>query len=390
MKDFEYYSPTKVIFGRGVISGIGKESLPFGKTALLIYGKGSLKKSGLYDLIYKELSDNGIRVVEHGGVQPNPILPHALEGIRIAHTESVDFIVAAGGGSVIDESKGIAAGYYADSDLWDYYSKKATVKKALPIIAVQTQPATSSETNAAGVLTNPARGEKFGIRSPLLVPKIAFLDPLVTFTIPLEYTAYACFDILCHMLEGYFTTTADFSPIQDGFVEGLCKGVIESLNRVMINPEDYDARASIMWAGALAWNGLANAGLEGAAIPSHMFEHPLSALYDMTHGAGLAVVMPAWLKFMKEKISHRIILFGKNILDMNKLDELDKITACDMVISRFEEYIKSISCPHSLEEAGISSPDFDELTKQVKTLSGLWNIQGYSDQDIKTVYSMCI
>lgn len=390
MTDFEFYSPTNVIFGKGVISRIGEESKSYGKTALLLYGKDSLKKNGLYDLIIKELSQSGIRIVEHPGVQPNPVLPHALEGIKIAKTESVDFIVAAGGGSVVDEAKAIAAGFYADTDLWDYYSKKASVEKALPIVAVQTQPATSSETNAAGVLTNTEKGEKFGLRSALLIPKLAFLDPLVTFTIPPKYTAYACFDILSHMLEGYFTTTSSFSPIQDGFVEGLCKGVMESLNRVLKNPEDYDARASIMWAGALAWNGLANAGLEGAHIPSHMFEHPLSAIYDISHGAGLAVVMPAWLKFMKNKISHRIILFGKNILAIQGLDAMDELKACDTVISKFEEYISSIACPLNLKETGILSPDFDELTKQVQTLSVLWNIKGYSNEDIKAVYSLCL
>jgi alcohol dehydrogenase len=390
MKNFEFYSPTNIIFGKNVISRIGEESKAYGKTALLLYGKGSLKQNGLYDLIVKELTKYGIRIVEHPGVQPNPVLPHALEGIRIAKAESVDFIVAAGGGSVIDEAKGIAAGVYAQADLWDYYSKKASVEKALPIVAVQTQPATSSETNAAGVLTNPDRGEKFGIRSPHLIPKLAFLDPLVTFTIPLKYTAYACFDILCHMLEGYFTTTASFSPIQDGFVEGLSKGVMESLDRVLENPEDYDARSSIMWAGALAWNGLANAGLEGAHIPSHMFEHPLSAIYDISHGAGLAVVMPAWLNFMKKKISHRIILFGKNILGIQDLDSMDKLKACDKVIAEFEDYIRSIGCPLSLEETGILSPDFDELTKQVQTLSVLWNIKGYSDKDIKAVFTLCL
>ncbi|MDC7235262.1 MAG: iron-containing alcohol dehydrogenase [Spirochaetales bacterium] len=390
MTDFEFYTPTKVIFGQGAVSGIGKEAAPLGKTALLLYGRDSLKKNGLYDLIHRELGKQGIRIVEHPGVQPNPVLPHAEEGVRICRSEGVDFIVAAGGGSVIDEAKGIAAGFYADKDLWEYYSKRAVVDKALPIIAVQTQPATSSETNAASVLTNPERGEKFGLRSPYMIPKAAFLDPSVTFTIPVQYTAYACFDILCHMLEGYFTTTAEFSPIQDGFVEGLSKGVMESLARVLKNPEDYDSRASIMWAGALAWNGLANAGLEGAHIPSHMFEHPLSGLYDIPHGAGLAVVMPAWLKFMKDRISRRIILFGKKILGIENLDESDPSAACDTVIGAFEEFIRSIGCPLSLSETGIDSPDIQELTKQVNALSVLWNIQGYSDKDIAEIYELCL
>ena len=174
MTDFEFYSPTNIIFGRGVFTRIGEESLKYGKKALLLYGKESLKKNGLFDIIVKSLTDAEIRIVEHGGVEPNPVLPHALKGIEIAKRESVDFIVAAGGGSVIDEAKGIAAGVYSHGNLWDYYRKKAVVEKALPIIAVQTQPATSSETNQAGVLTNPETGEKFSIRSPCLFPERHF------------------------------------------------------------------------------------------------------------------------------------------------------------------------------------------------------------------------
>jgi len=389
MTDFEFYSPTKVIFGKGVISRIAEESEQFGKKALLLYGKDSLKRNGLYDLITDKLKAAGIQLTEHAGVEPNPILSHAREGIAKAKRDSVDFIIAAGGGSVIDEAKGIAAGYYAETDLWDYYSKKAVVKKSLPIVAVQTQPATSSETNAASVLTNRDRGEKFGMRSPHNIPKVAFLDPQVTFSIPLKYTAYACYDIMSHLLEGYFTTTAAFSPVQDGFVEGMVKSVMDSLYRVLKNPEDYNARASIMWAGALAWNGLANAGLEGAHIPSHMLEHPLSALYNIAHGAGLSVVMPAWLKFKQNEINNRIILFGKNILAMENLDLLSEKTACENVINRWEEYIKSIGCPLSMEEAGIENPDMDTLAMQVQKLSKLWNIKGYTADDIKSIYEMC-
>ena len=390
MTNFEYYSPTKVIFGKGVISGIGNEAVPYGKKALLLYGKQSLKTSGLYDLIMDKLTEAGIQVVELGGVEPNPVLPHALKGIELAKKESVDFIIAAGGGSVIDEAKGIAAGMYGEADLWDYYSGVETVKKALPIIAVQTQPATSSETNSIGVLTNPERGEKFGLSSSHLVPVVAFLDPEVTFTIPLKYTSYACFDIMCHMLEGYFTTTAAYSPIQDGFVEGLTKGVKESLIRVLKTPDDYEARAAIMWAGALAWNGLANSGLEGAATPNHMLEHPMSGLYNVAHGAGLAVAMPAWLKFKKKEISDRILRFGEKILEMEGLYDGDKDSACDKVIARFEEFIRSIGCPLNFTELGIKDPDFEELTRHVQILSKLWDIPGYSDEDIKAIFSLCI
>ncbi|MDY7027559.1 MAG: iron-containing alcohol dehydrogenase, partial [Spirochaetota bacterium] len=243
MTNFEFYSPTKVIFGKDVVSRLGQEAKEFGGKALLLYGRESIKKNGLYDLIVKQCAEAGIELTEHSGVSPNPVLSHASEGVRIAREADVDFIIAAGGGSVIDESKVISAGTANDAPLWDLVSRKAPVEKALPIVAIQTLPATSSETNQVGVLTNKETNEKFSIKSPLLVPAKAFLDPQLTFTIPKKYSAYACFDIMSHMLEGYFTTTADFAPAHEGFVEGLSGAVKISLDRILKDPEDYEARA---------------------------------------------------------------------------------------------------------------------------------------------------
>ena len=384
MQNFEFYSPTKVIFGKGVVDRLGEEAAEFGKKALFVYGRDSIKKSGLYERILEQLKSAGIEVFEHGGVSANPMLDHALEGVRKAKNESVDFIIGAGGGSVIDECKGIAAGTVSDAELWDLYTRVSPVTGALPVVAVQTLPATSSETNQAAVLTNEQTNEKFAIRSPYIVPKKAFLDPELTFSIPLKYTAYACFDIISHLLEGYFTSTADFAPVHFGFVEGLAGAVKSSLERVLKNPQDFDARASIMWAGALAWNGIANAGLDGAKIPNHMFEHPLSGIYNVPHGAGLAVVMPAWLEFKKDEIADRIISFGERILGLKNVDD------ADFVIYEFKTWIKSIGCPVTMGELGIEKPDMNKLIKQVKSLAVTWNIPGYSDEDIKSVYRICM
>ncbi|MBI9101885.1 MAG: iron-containing alcohol dehydrogenase [Spirochaetales bacterium] len=391
MTNFEFCTPTKIIFGRGVLSRLGEEASLWGKKALFLYGKGSLKRSGLYDQIKKQLSDAGIEVVEHGGVEPNPLLEHAEAGAEICRRDGVDFILAAGGGSVIDESKAIACGAMNDEPLWDYFSCKAPVKAALPVMAIQTQPATSSDNNPVSVMTNPASGEKFGLRSPFLAPKVSFLDPEITFTIPLAYTSYACFDMVSHLTEGYFNTTATFSPVQDGFTEGLVKAVMASFERVRQDPEDYDGRASLLWAGALNWNGLVNAGLDGAVIPCHMLEHPMSALYNVAHGAGLSIVTPAWLKFKKDDIAPRIIRFGRNILGMEDLNEGDGISAsCDRVIEKFETWIRSIGCPLTFTEAGISNPDIDALADQAVKLAGIWNIKNYSKDKIKKVYYSCI
>lgn len=391
MVNFEYQSATKVIFGRGVLDRLGEESAILGNKALFVYGRESIKKSGLYDNILGQLLSAGIEVVEHGGVSANPVLSHVQSGVDKARESGADFIIGAGGGSVIDESKGIAAGAANDVPLWDLYSKKAAPTAALPVVAIQTLPATSSETNQAAVATNDETQEKFGLRHALLVPAVAFLDPELTFTIPLQYTAYACFDMMSHMLEGYFTSTADFAPVHDGFAEGLVKAVKLSLERVLKNPEDYDARASIMWAGSLAWNGLANAGLEGAKIPSHMFEHPLSGLYNVAHGAGLGVVMPAWLEYKKSELAPRIISFGKNILGMTELSEaVNDIKAADKVIAEFRAWLSSVGCPGNFEELGIENPDIDELVKHTRILSGMWGITGYSDEDMAAVYRLCL
>ncbi|MDC7228301.1 MAG: iron-containing alcohol dehydrogenase [Spirochaetales bacterium] len=391
MLNFDYQSGTKVIFGKGVIDRLGEEALELGRRALLVYGRESIKKSGLYDRICRQLQSAGIEWVEHGGVSANPMISHVQAGVDKARESSVDFIIGAGGGSVIDESKGIAAGAANDVPLWDLYSKKAVPAAALPVLAVQTLPATSSETNQVGVATNEETKEKFGLRHPLLVPAKAFMDPELTFTIPLKYTAYAGFDMMSHMLEGYFTSTADFAPVHDGFAEGLVKAVKLSLERVLQNPEDYDARASIMWAGTLAWNGIANAGLEGAKIPCHMFEHPLSGLYNVAHGAGLAVVMPAWLEFKKNDVAARIISFGEKILDMKNLsDAADDTAAAGLVIAEFRSWLKSIGCPGTLGELGIENPDMNELVKHAEILSGQWNIDGYSKKDMAEVYRLCL
>lgn len=391
MQNFEFNSPTKIIFGSDILKNIGPSAKEFGTKALLVYGQSSIKKSGLYDKIKNFLIEAGISVTDYSGVKPNPELSHAQEGAKKAVDTGSEMIIAVGGGSVIDESKAIAAGACYAGNLWDFYSQTASIKKALPIIAVQTLPATSSETNKVSVLTNPATNEKFGTGSPFLVPMITFLDPSLTFTIPLEYTAYASFDIMSHLLEGYFTSTDSYAPVQDGLVEGLVKAVMASFNIVQKDYRNWDARASLMWAGALAWNGLFNAGVKGASTPNHMLEHPLSAVYNIAHGAGLSAIFPSWLKYKKKSIAPRIIRFGEKILEMgDEIKELSESQACDRIIDKFSKWIGNTGCPLSLKEAGIDNPDIPELVKQARTLCGLWGIDGYTDEDLETIYRMAL
>lgn len=390
MKNFTLHIPTKIEFGEDVLTSIGTVAAGFGKTALLVYGGGSIKKNGVYDAVKKSLDEAGVKVIEHSGVKPNPVLSHAEEGAALARREGVDCIVAAGGGSVIDESKAVAVAARNEGPLWDYYTNKRTPGDALPLLAVQTMPATSSEMNMISVLTNEQTKQKFSCRAELLFPKVSYLDPTSTLSIPLAQTAYACTDILSHVLEGYFTSTDPFAPVQDGYVEGIAKAVIRSMERLLDDPKDYDARAAVMWAGTLAWNGICNAGVEGAGIPNHMLEHPLSAVYDIPHGAGLSIIMPAWLKFKGQQIAPRVLKFGREILGSAGLDDErlleEKIS---QVIGEFEAWLTKIGAPITFTEAGITDPDIDELVKQARALCELWGVEGYTDEEIESVYRLC-
>jgi len=388
MQNFTWYTPTKVIFGIGILDSLGAEASKIGKHALFLYGKQSIKKNGTYEAIVTQLRRTNIAFIEHGGVQPNPIISHALEGAKKVTDYNLDFIVAVGGGSVIDEAKGIAVAACHKEPLWDFYLRKLSPQSALPIIAVQTQPATSSELNAASVITHDSTGEKFSFRSELVFPRVSFLDPSLTIDIPIQYTAYACTDILSHLMEGYFTATHDFA-LQDGMVEGVCRAVMDSMEEIMQNPHNLEARSTIMWAAALAWNGLLKSGVEGASIPNHMLEHPLSGYYDIPHGAGLSIVIPAWLKYMKTRVAHRIILFGQRVMRLDhELANSDERSAADRVIEKLEQWYRKIHTPVRLNEAGISSLDYSKCIEQAMRLAVFWDVPGYTEKDLQAIYEL--
>jgi len=338
----------------------------------------------------ERLVEAGIEVTEHPGVKPNPVLSHAEGGIRRAREKGTDVIIAVGGGSVIDESKAIALGCRNNGPVWDYYTRERQATGALPLLAVQTLPATSSELNQASVLTNEKTREKYSARSIHLYPRVSFLDPALTTSIPLQYTAYACTDILSHMMEGYFTTQDSWIPVQDGMIEGVCRAVIESMERLMNDPKDLEARSAVMWAGSLAWSDLLKTGIKGAAIPNHMLEHPLSAHYDIAHGAGLSIIIPAWLKYKKKTIAGRIIRFGRRVLGMeDKLKGISDEQEVDAVIEGLVNWYRSIGTPVTLGEAKITNPDYNAMAEQALVLCRHWRIEGYTRDDILAIYRLC-
>lgn len=390
MKRFEFYNPTRIIFGAGVLAETGATVAGYGTRALLVTGRESLKKSGVYDTLVSSLKNAGVDIIDFSGVRPNPLLSHAREGGRLAAAEKADCIVAAGGGSVIDEAKAIAMAACDKGPLWDFFTRKRRPQAALPLIAVQTLPATSSEMNPAAVLTNDETREKFSCRSSLLNPAAALLDPETTLSLPLDQTAYAGVDMISHLLEGYLTSQDPYAPVHDGYAEGLIRAIKDSLEQLLTDPRDLQARSALMWAGSLAWNGLANAGLEGAAIPNHMLEHPVSALYDLPHGAGLSVIIPAWMKYMRETIAPRLEQFGRHILGMGIGAGGNREAFRNRIIEHWEEWYRHIGAPVRFGEAGIESPDLNGLTRQALALCRLWGIKGYADADVEAIYRLAL
>ena len=387
MKDFELHIPTKIIFGKNKVQEIGKHAKKYGKKLLMVYGMESIKKYGIYDQVIKSLKKEDLEIIEYPGAKPNPVLTHVYEGISIARKEDVDFILAVGGGSAIDTAKAIAAGVLYNGDVWDFFKGTAEIEKALPVLTVLTIPATGSEMNGGAVITNTKTREKFGFLDEHLCPKVSILDPTITYTITKEYTAYSAVDACSHLLEGYFTHTDGWFPVQDRYVEGLVKTIIESANIIVEKPKDYNGRATFMWASTLAWNGIGTAGIGSAGVPCHMFAHILGAYYDIAHGAALSIVTPAWMKFYLDKKTKRFAQFARNIMGINK--ENDKDSAIEG-IQAFQEWFTKIGSPISFKNAGLPENELESLSDSVLTLAGIWEIKDYSKKSIKDIYKLCL
>ena len=388
MNPFIFQNPTKIIFGEGVSSQIGEEAKLAGCQRLLfVYGQNSIKKSGLFDRIIASLKAEGIEAIEYGGVKSNPLVSHARAGIALAKDKKVDGILAVGGGSVIDEAKAIAAGALADCDVWDFYTGKASLTQALPIVTVLTNPATASEMNSGSVLTHDETREKFGFFAQMLYPKASLLDPALTYSIPATTTAYSAVDILSHLLEGYLTHRDPWLPIQDGYVETIALAVMESAERILLNPNDLQARATLMWGATLAWNGLGTAGIGAYELPNHMLEHPLSGMFDIAHGAGLSIIIPAWMTYDSLKTPARHARLGRKIMGVQSTD--DSVAARDG-IAALKAWFAKIGSPVSLGEAGIPESAIGELARHALNLGTLWGITHYTLAEIEEIYRLAL
>lgn len=389
MDNFTFYTPTDYIFGRGVESQVGEQSARhLGQKVMIVFGQGSVRRSGLLDRVEKSLSDAGVSFVELGGIQPNPIDIPVYEGIEICRREGVTGILAVGGGSAIDTAKAIAAGVLYDGDFWDFYCGKSVIERALPVGVVLTIPAAGSEGSGNSVITKTDGMRKISIRSPYhLRPRFALMDPELTYTLPPFQTACGVADMMAHIMERYFSPTKEVE-ITDRVSEGVLMAIIEEAPKVMANPHDYDARANIMWSGTLAHNGICGTG-RVEDWTSHGLEHELSALYGVTHGAGLAVVFPAWLTYMANEKPAKIAQFARRVFGVKETAD-EKADALEGV-SRLRRFFKSLGLPTNFKELGIENPDVDTLVEKFHQNKGEAP-GGYlplTRERSRTVYELC-
>ncbi len=358
MIDFVFHNPAKIIFGRSALSHLAEEVLQYSDRVLLVYGGGSVKRIGLFDQVMEILKHHQVRVWVLGGIMPNPRLGPVREGIATCRREGIGLVLALGGGSAIDTAKGIANGVPYEGDVWDFYSGKASPKAVLPLGTILTIPAAGSEMSYSSVITNEVGMLKRGYNSVTHVPKFSILNPEWSFTLPPYQTACGCVDIMAHMMERYFTHV-DHVELTDRLIVAGMKTMLHNAPLVMANPQDYDARAEVMWTGTLAHNTLLNTGRLGD-WGSHKVEHELSATYDIAHGAGLAIVFPAWMKYAAARFPGKLAQFARDVFDVPADFGSETEIALEGV-RRLEAFYRSLGMPIRLQEAGITGADYAAL-----------------------------
>lgn len=382
MQNFDYMTPTRLIFGRDAIAKLPEVMTRFGKKILLTYGGGSIKKIGLYQKVLEMLK--GYDIVELPGIQPNPKYdPSVLDGVRLCKEHNVDVILSVGGGSVLDCSKAIAAGAKYDGDPWDLISYKVKAKAALPIVDILTLAATGSEYDCGGVISRTETNDKIGYIDPLLFPVVSILDPVYTFTVSKKQTAAGIADAMNHTIEQYFV--ADSTLLNDGFCESMLRSLMTNGRKCLENPEDYTARAEMMLACTYGCNGILALGNSYSGWPCHGIEHALSAYYDITHGEGLAIITPRWMRhILSERTMDRFVKYGINIFGIDPT--LPKQEIAGKAIDATYEFFKSINIPMHLREVGIDESRIDEMAHHIAVNEGLDKAYvPLTEQDIKEI-----
>jgi alcohol dehydrogenase YqhD (iron-dependent ADH family) len=358
MENFEFISPTKIIFGRNTESLVGEEVKKYSNKILFHYGGGSIKRIGLYEKVVGSLKEAGVKFIELPGVKPNPRLSLVQEGIKLCRENKIDFILAVGGGSVIDSAKAIGVGVPYEGNVWDFYTGKATPKETLPVGVVLTIPGSGSEASNSSVITNEEGWYKRSLNNDIIRPKFAIMNPEVTFSVSSYYTACGAADMMAHVMERYFTNTRN-TDLTDRLCEATLKTIIKNVQIALKEPSNYDARAELMWASTIAHNGLLGTGRVGDWA-SHLIEHELSGLYDVTHGAGLAVIFPAWMKYVYKHRTDKFVQFATRVWNVELDFENPEKTALEG-IEQLRDFFKKIGLPTTLKELNIPEEKFEEL-----------------------------
>ncbi len=388
MLDFTYYAPTKVHFGKGKHKEVGEIIKGYGfKTIMMQYGKGSIKANGLYDEVMASLSENGIKVIEFGGVEPNPKLTDVNRAIKLAVDNGVEMILAVGGGSVIDSSKYTAAGVANGGDVWDFPSRKRVPEKGLPIACILTLAAAGSEMSSSAVVTNMELNMKRGFNSDFNRCLFAICNPELTYTVSKYQTACGVVDIMAHTMERYFTD-CEPTDLTDRIAESVLKSVIIAGAKLMDNPSDYEARANMMWASSLSHNDLTGCGRMNA-LAVHQLEHALSGEYDhIAHGAGLAVLFPAWGRYVYKENPSRFAQFARRVWDV---EETDDLKAAAVGIEKMADYFASLGMPGKLREFNIPENCAERLA-ELTTFGKQRTVSSYVELDydkIKEIFESC-
>lgn len=383
MQNFTFWNPTKLIFGKGQLEQLKKEIPAYGKKVLLVYGGGSIKRNGLYDNVMKYLQEIDAQVFELSGVEPNPRITTARKGVEICKKEGINFLLAVGGGSVIDCTKLIAAGAKYDGDAWDLVVKKAFVKEALPFGTVLTLAATGSEMNSGSVITNWETNEKYGWGSPVTFPKFSILDPVNTFTVPKDQTIYGIVDMMSHVLEHYFHLEEN-TLFQDRMCESLLITIMETAPKLLADLESYEHRATILYSGTMALNGILNMGYRGDWA-THNLEHAVSAVYDIPHGGGLAILFPHWMKHNLKVKPERFKQLAIRVFGVNPEGKSAEETGLEG-IEKLREFWNSIGAPSRLADYDIDDSKVDLMTDRAMVNGVFGNFAKLNREDVLAIY----
>ena len=389
MNNFVYDIPVKVYFGENQLGHLGEELSKFGKRVLLTYGGGSIKRSGLYDRVIEELHKANLEVFELSGIEPNPRIESVRKGVAICKEQGIDVLLAVGGGSTIDATKFMAAGACVEHDAWEFFGANAKpIDEALPIVTILTLSATGSEMDTAGVISNLETGDKLGRLAPALLPRVSFLDPTLTYSVSKYQTACGAADIMSHIMEVYFNTQEDLFML-DCFMEGMLKTVVKYAPIAVAEPENYEARANLMWTSSWAINGFINGG-KRKAWSCHPMEHELSAVYDITHGLGLAILTPRWMEYcLDETTVDKYVQYGVNVFGIDA--KLDKMEIAKRSIKLTEEFLfEKLGLQRTFTEVGIKREDFAMMAKKACRYGDIKGFKTLTPSDVEAIFEMCL